>query len=122
MPTADEFLDAHIVAKNPQTGKTEDLGSLRGVLWTLFKRTSDDDTRLDALAKKIDDIRADVRDYALWQVLYELETEDERDQAQKAYDDAIAAGKTTTEAKAAAVKVLQSLVDGVKKSQAAKKA
>lgn len=83
----------------------------------------DDDmsqAQYDALMKAIDEVKEDVRDYALWQVLYELETEDERAQAQAAFDEARAAGKSIAEAKHAAVVVLQSLVDDVKKSQARK--
>jgi hypothetical protein len=85
--------------------------------------TGDDDmsqAQYDALMKAIGDVKADVRAYALWQALYGLETEDERAQAQQAFDDARAAGKSIQEAKAAAVAVLQGLVDAVKKSQAVK--
>jgi hypothetical protein len=76
------------------------------------------DSQYDALLKEIKAARADVRDYALWQVLYGLETEDERAQAQQAFDDARSAGKSIAEAKTATIQVLQSLVDAVKKSQA----
>ncbi|HEY9416104.1 MAG TPA: hypothetical protein VIQ30_15190 [Pseudonocardia sp.] len=87
-----------------------------------FDQEEDDEmsqTQYDALMKAIGEVKADVRDYALWQVLYGLETEDERAQAQAAFDAARAAGKSIAEAKTAAIKVLQGLVDGVKKSQAA---
>lgn len=83
--------------------------------------TEDDDmsqAQYDALLAEIKAVRKDVRDYALWETLYELETEDERAQAQAAYDDAIAAGKSIGEAKTAAIQVMQSLVDAIKKSQA----
>jgi hypothetical protein len=111
-----------------------------GVTWELYQKsravvapsldatpkpaTGDDDmsqAQYDALMKEIQATRADVRAYALWQALYGLETEDERAQAQQAFDDARAAGKSIQEAKAAAVAVLQGLVDAVKKSQAAKR-
>jgi hypothetical protein len=58
-----------------------------------------------------------VRDYALWEVLYGLETEDEKEQAREAYSVARAAGKSVDEAKAAASAVLSSLRDAIKKSQ-----
>ncbi|HEY9267169.1 MAG TPA: hypothetical protein VIQ11_21460 [Mycobacterium sp.] len=61
--------------------------------------------------------RRDVRDYALWEVLYDLETADERLVAEAAFDDARTAGKSITDAKVAAMKALQGLVDGVKASQ-----
>ncbi|HEY9337578.1 MAG TPA: peptidoglycan recognition family protein [Pseudonocardia sp.] len=88
-----------------------------------FEPNQEDDemsqTQYDALMKEIKAARADVRDYALWQVLYGLETEDERAQAQAAFDAARASGKSIAEAKTAAIQVLQSLVDAVKKSQKA---
>jgi hypothetical protein len=71
----------------------------------------------DALLKAIEKVGDDVRDYALWQVLYGLETEDERAQASQAFVTARAEGKSILEAKAAAIQVLQRLVDDVKQSQ-----
>jgi hypothetical protein len=75
-------------------------------------------TQYDALMAEIKACRRDVRDYALWEVLYDLETNDERLVAEAAFDDARTAGKSITDAKVAAMKALQSLVDGVKASQA----
>lgn len=69
------------------------------------------------LMAAIKSVADDVRSYALWEVLYGLETEDERAQAQKAYSDAIGAGKSPVEARAAASAAVQSLVDAVKESQ-----
>lgn len=76
------------------------------------------DSQYDALMNEIKAARNDVRDYALWQVLYGLETEDERAQAHQAFTSARAEGKSILEAKAAAIQVMQRLVDDVKKAQA----
>ena len=77
-------------------------------------------SQYETLLAEIKACRRDVRDYALWEVLYDLETEDERNAAEAAFDEAREAGKSVTEAKVAAIKVLQGLVDGIKKAQATK--
>lgn len=56
--TVDELMNEHITRKNPETGEVEDFGSLRGVLWTLMARTSDDDTRLSRIESKLNDLAA----------------------------------------------------------------
>lgn len=80
--------------------------------------TGDDMPLNDTDLVKIKNIVVDaVRDYALWEVLYGLETEDEKAEAREAYSIARAAGKSVDEAKAAAAEVLSSLRDAIKKSQ-----
>lgn len=76
------------------------------------------DSQYNDLMNEIKAVKNDVRDYALWQVLYGLETEDERAQAHQAFTSARAEGKSILEAKAAAIQVMQRLVDDVKKAQA----
>lgn len=60
------------------------------------------------------EIRTVVRDYALWEVLYGLETEDEKEAAREAYSVARAAGKSVEEARAAATRQIQSLITAIK--------
>jgi hypothetical protein len=67
------------------------------------------------LANAID---ASGRKWALYQVLYGLETEDDRAAAQEAYRAAKAAGKTETEALAAAEAKLAGLRADIQKAQA----
>lgn len=76
------------------------------------------DTQYNALMTEIKACRRDIRDYALWEVLYDLETADERQVAEAAFDDARAAGKSVTDAKVAAMKALNPLVQGIKDAQA----
>ena len=80
------------------------------------------EAQMQELLDAIKAVRDDVRAYALWEVLYGLESEDERAQAERAYNDAINAGKSPVEARAAASSAVQSLVDDVKASQSGKKA
>ena len=75
------------------------------------------DSQYNALMAEIKAVRRDVRDYALWEVLYDLETDDERMAAEAAFDDARKAGKSVTDAKVAAMKALNPLVQGIKEAQ-----
>lgn len=70
-----------------------------------------------ALMTEIKACRRDIRDYALWEVLYDLETDDERLAAEAAFDDARSAGKSVTDAKVAAMKALNPLVQSIKEAQ-----
>ena len=75
-------------------------------------------SQYETLLAEIKACRRDVRDYALWEVLYDLETDDERMAAEAAFDDARKAGKSITDAKVAAMKALNPLVQGIKEAQA----
>jgi hypothetical protein len=77
-------------------------------------------SQFDQLMAEIRACRRDVRDYALWEVLYDLETADERMAAEAAFDAAREAGQSVTEAKVAAIRALQSLVTGIKDAKAGK--
>lgn len=72
----------------------------------------------EAIMAELKAVRRDVRDYALWEVLYDLETEDERMAAEAAFDDARKAGKSVTDAKLAAVRALNPLVQEIKREKA----
>jgi hypothetical protein len=75
-------------------------------------------SQYNAIMAELKAVRRDVRDYALWEVLYDLETEDERMAAEAAFDDARKAGQSVTDAKVAAIKALQGLVTGIKETKA----
>ena len=88
-----------------------------------FKAAKPEELQLSAsqyetLLAEIKACRRDVRDYALWEVLYDLETDDERMAAEAAFDEARAAGKSVTDAKVAAMRALNPLVQGIKEAQA----
>lgn len=62
-------------------------------------------------------ITSESRRWALYINLYGLQTEDEREAARNAYDEAIAAGKTDAEAAAAAWSKLRGLAEALVKAQ-----
>ncbi|GAA0622962.1 hypothetical protein HPO96_27955 [Kribbella sandramycini] len=60
--------------------------------------------------------RQEVRRQAIWALRYGVQTEDERAQANRAFDDAIDAGKSLKEALAAAARVLQPIADDLERA------
>lgn len=60
---------------------------------------------------------AAARRWALWQVRYGLQTEDERAAANQAYEDAIKAGKSPADAMAAVVAVMRPLDEDIERQQ-----
>lgn len=77
--------------------------------------------QLEELKNHIDaSTNASARRWALWLARYEVQTEDEKAKARDAYDAALKAGKSPTEAQAAFIAVLQPLDDQLAKDQAKK--
>ena len=82
-------------------------------------------TGIDGVAARLENTVKDAteaagRRWALYEILYGLETEDDRERAREAYRSARAAGKSEEEAMAAAEAELSSLRQSIKEAQAKK--
>jgi hypothetical protein len=103
----------------PRTTEELSVSDIRAITDAITAGQRDLKASIDGLALRLEQaIETSTRRWALWAQLYEIEIEDDRANAQRAYEDALKAGKSVEEAMAAASAELATLRQNIKDSQA----
>lgn len=112
-PPAQRQVEAYHDGRNGLKNNAKDSGpgTWRTVTWEKYLQeegftVSQFDELVQEVKRQGDATRQEIRRQAIWALRYGVQTEDERVRADKAFDDAIAAGKSLKEALAALASVM----------------